>query len=50
MTGEFPAQRASNAENVAIWWRHHVDYIGLASFLYDLSGLNLLQYLETLLP
>ena len=22
--GEFPAQRASNAENVSIWWRHHV--------------------------
>ena len=25
MTGEFPAQMASNAENVSIWWRHHVD-------------------------
>ena len=24
-TGEFPAQRASNAENVFIWWRHHAD-------------------------
>ena len=22
-TGEFPAQRASNAENVSIWWSHH---------------------------
>ena len=22
-TGEFPAQMASNAENVPIWWRHH---------------------------
>ena len=22
-TGEFPAQRASNAEYVSIWWRHH---------------------------
>ena len=22
-TGEFPAQRASNVENVFIWWRHH---------------------------
>ena len=21
-TGEFPTQRASNAENVSIWWRH----------------------------
>ena len=23
-TGGFPAQMASNAENVSIWWRHHV--------------------------
>ena len=22
-TGEFPAQRVSNAGNVSIWWRHH---------------------------
>ena len=21
--GDFPAQRAINAENVSIWWRHH---------------------------
>ena len=24
-TGEFPAQMASYAENVSIWWRHHVN-------------------------
>ena len=24
VTGEFPAQRASNTENVSIWWCHHV--------------------------
>ena len=24
VTGEFPAQRASDAENVSIWWRHHL--------------------------
>ena len=23
VTGEFPAQMVSNAENVSIWWRHH---------------------------
>ena len=23
VTGELPPQRASNAENVYIWWRHH---------------------------
>ena len=25
VTGEFPAQMASNAENISIWWRHHVE-------------------------
>ena len=29
-TGEFPAQMASNAENVSIWWRHH-EYVNLFS-------------------
>ena len=23
VTGEFSAQKASNAENVSIWWRHN---------------------------
>ena len=23
VTGEFPAQMASSAENVSLWWRHH---------------------------
>ena len=23
VTGEIPAQMASNAENISIWWRHH---------------------------
>ena len=23
VTGEFPTQRARNAENVSIWWHHH---------------------------
>ena len=34
VTGEFPAQGASNAENVSIWWRHHIisdSYIRLHS-------------------
>ena len=39
VTGEFPAQRASYAENVSIWWRHHISTslpLGLARnvFLY----------------
>ena len=27
VTGEFPSQRASNAENVSIWWRRHGNYL-----------------------
>ena len=23
-SGEIPAQMASNAENVSIWWHHHI--------------------------
>ena len=30
MTGEFPTQRASDAENVSIWWRHH-DFVECAA-------------------
>ena len=30
VTREFPAQMASNAENVSIWWRHHVKKVGVA--------------------
>ena len=26
VTGEFPAQRPRNAENVSIWWRHHIRF------------------------
>ena len=29
VTGEFPTQRASNAENVSILWRHHDSIIGI---------------------
>ena len=30
MTGEFPAQMASNVENASIWWHHHgvCGYVG----------------------
>ena len=33
VTGEFPAQRVSNAENVSIWWRHHVIQVLLSTKL-----------------
>ena len=29
VTGEFPTQRASNMENVPIWWCHHVETVPL---------------------
>ena len=37
--GEFPAQKASNAENVSIWWRHHVLHVrqGPTYFTYSIS-------------
>ena len=33
VTSEFPAQMASNAENVSIWWHHHILDIDSASLL-----------------
>ena len=54
--GEFPAQRASNAENVSIWWRHHC-YVDcrplpgmftsrdhLSEFRIDLVAMGLLSF------
>ena len=40
VTGEFPAQKASNAENVSIWWRHHgaVDSAVPSHGCWDASG------------
>ena len=35
VTGEFPAQKVRNAENVSIWWRHH----GL--YFYDPSAVEM---------
>ena len=32
LTGEFPSQRTSNAENVSIWWRHHDNVTTLVDF------------------
>ena len=33
VTGGFPSQRTSNAENVSIWWRHHAADEFLVSFI-----------------
>ena len=32
--GEFPAQSASNAENVSIWWRHRVRMLDKLMYLF----------------
>ena len=40
--GEFPAQRASNAANVSIWWRRHVN--GTVS-LAELAVSNFIDFL-----
>ena len=40
VTGEFPTQRASNAENVPIWWRHHVICVPLVPKLSNLQQKN----------
>ena len=38
VTGLFPTQRASNAENVSIWWRHHEP---LHTFFYTFHRTNI---------
>ena len=35
-TGEFPAQMASNAENVSIWWCHHA-YLDISLNQFEMS-------------
>ena len=40
-TGEFHAQKASNVENVSIWWRHHeIALMWLPKYLTDDWGNN----------
>ena len=42
-TGEFPAKMASNAENVSIWWRHHVRNTTFTNYPFFLKRGILLQ-------
>ena len=35
VTGESPSQKASNAEYVSSWWRHHTMYKNSSHYLYD---------------
>ena len=44
-TGEFPAQMASNAGNVSIWWRHHAGMlysnIRISTMASQITGLSI---------
>ena len=40
LNGEFPAKMPSNAENVSIWWRHHVIDVQCGSRLITISVKN----------
>ena len=44
LTGEFPAQRASYAENVSIWWRHHDCYWHLKELIGIMLTLKLYTF------
>ena len=43
VTGEFPAQMASNVENVSIWWRHHAKWSRYFNTQSKIKGLRLPQ-------
>ena len=47
ITGEFPAQKASNAENVSIWWRHHETFERLSLNHVMVSHAHLFMQLHT---
>ena len=48
VTGELPAQMASNAENVSIWWRHHDASNFSPSFCSWLSKAQLKCHMEAM--
>ena len=48
-TDEFPAQMASNAENVSIWWRHH-DILHIVTYEGWAIIMNLLDKLKSCSP
>ena len=45
VTGEFPTQMASNAENASIWWRHHAFRAEIdVNFLCQLMAMSMVGY------
>ena len=47
VTGGIPSQRASNAENVSIWWRHH-EKVDVVTHPYSTSSNGLIKHVSTL--
>ena len=46
-TGEFPAQMASYAENVSIWWRHNAaDVLGTSAVTFDCISISTLMQIH----
>ena len=45
VTGEFPAQRASNAGNVSIWWRHGIDSLPLLQYQGTTQNWNIVLHI-----
>ena len=43
VTGEFPAQKANNAENASIWWRHH-DFLHMTFWMESFDSPNPLHW------
>ena len=46
VTGEFPAQKTSNAEDVSVWWRHHEYNV----FVYDCHAVYDREYFSLFVP
>ena len=44
VVGEFPAQRANNAEIVSIWWRHHILYLNQIHTSFEIGYPTSTQY------
>ena len=47
VTGEFPAQMASNAGNVSVWWRHHDQTYLLSIKIIFLNLVQIMAYPRT---
>ena len=46
VTDEFPAQRASNADNISIWWRHHALFCNAAAPGYSVMHADVIFKLD----